>query len=261
MASAAAEDELRAIFERTYGSGRKTEPQQEEGGGFWSRAEAQGTAGDAQGDISGKETDASGGQMRAGRQGGTVSGRNKKQPEIREYLLVDGYNMIFAWDDLRDLAAHNIDAARDRLTDLMCGYQGSTGVILILVFDAWKVSGGQRRVSRWNNIYVVYTKEAETADAYIEKTVHEIGRRHRVTVATSDGLEQMIILGEGAVRMTAAELREAVQREARSAGSRPVPAGGKNYLLDHASAEVSEQLEKIRLGSRTDSSPDRPGKR
>ena len=128
-----------------------------------------------------------------------------------EYLLVDGYNIIFAWEDLHALAEVNIDSARDRLMDVCSNYQGFAGCTLILVFDAYKVKGNTGSVQKYHNIYVVYTKEAETADQYIEKTVHEIGRKHRVTVATSDRLEQMIIWGDGAVRLSAAGFREAVE--------------------------------------------------
>ncbi|MGN0361225.1 MAG: NYN domain-containing protein [Bilifractor sp.] len=123
-----------------------------------------------------------------------------------EYLLVDGYNMIFNWEELRNLAASNMDAARDRLIDILSNFHGTRPGTLILVFDAYKVHGGRGEVYKFHNIYVVFTKEAETADAYIEKTVHQIGHQGSVTVATSDGLEQIIIFGEGARRMSAREL-------------------------------------------------------
>ena len=129
-----------------------------------------------------------------------------------KYLLVDGYNIIFAWQELRELAAINIDSARDRLIDIMSNYQGYLGSTVIVVFDAYKVKGNPGSVLQYHNIHVVYTKEAETADQYIEKTVHEIGHKYQVTVATSDALEQMIIWGEGAVRMSAQGLFEAVER-------------------------------------------------
>lgn len=132
------------------------------------------------------------------------------QEKQEEYLLVDGYNIIFAWEELRSLAKVNIDSARDRLMDICCNYQGYAGCTLILVFDAYKVKGNPGSVQQYHNIYVVYTREAETADQYIEKTVHKIGRRARVTVATSDALEQMIIWGGGALRMSAAGFLEAV---------------------------------------------------
>ena len=140
-----------------------------------------------------------------------MKGRNTSiQKET--YLLVDGYNIIFAWEDLQALAEVNIDSARDRLMDICSNYQGYEGCTLILVFDAYKVKGNPGSVQKYHNIYVVYTKEAETADQYIEKTVHEIGRKHHVTVATSDRLEQMIIWGEGAVRLSAGGFREVVER-------------------------------------------------
>lgn len=129
----------------------------------------------------------------------------------KEYLLVDGYNIIFAWEELRQLAERNMDSARDKLMDILCNYQGYTGCILILVFDAYKVKNNPGSSLQYHNIHVVYTKEAETADQYIEKAVHEIGRREHVTVATSDALEQMIIWGDGARRMSAAGLKEACE--------------------------------------------------
>ena len=131
-------------------------------------------------------------------------------PQGKDYLLVDGYNMIFAWDELKSAARENLDAARKRLMDLLSNYQGVRGCELILVFDAYKMPNQERSVFRYHNIYVVYTKEAETADAYIEKTTYEIGPRHRVRVATSDGAEQLIILGHGALRISAAAFREEV---------------------------------------------------
>ena len=124
---------------------------------------------------------------------------------------MDGYNIIFAWEELRQLAAVNIDSARTRLQEICCGYQGYVGGTLILVFDAYKVKGNPGSVSSYHNIYVVYTKEAQTADQYIEKTVHDLGKKHRVTVATSDALEQMIIWGEGASRLSAAGFLDAVR--------------------------------------------------
>ena len=104
----------------------------------------------------------------------------------KEYLLVDGYNIIFAWEELRILSEVNIDSARDKLMDIMCNYQGYKNVELILVFDAYKVHGGQGTAFNYHNIHVVYTKEAETADQYIEKFAHDVGKKYRVTVATSD---------------------------------------------------------------------------
>ncbi|WP_130863131.1 translation factor GTPase family protein [Bacilliculturomica massiliensis] len=127
-----------------------------------------------------------------------------------QYLLVDGYNIIYAWDDLKELAAVSLDGARERLIEILCNYQGYKGMTLIVVFDAYKVSGGRGSVLKYGNIHVIYTKEAETADQYIEAAVHRIGRLHDVTVATSDGLVQMIIWGEGARRLSARDLREEI---------------------------------------------------
>lgn len=140
------------------------------------------------------------------------SGAYRKQKGEKEYLLVDGYNVIFAWDDLKALAAVNIDSARDKLIDIMSNYQGYVGCELILVFDAYKVKQNPGSITKHGNIHVVYTKEAETADMYIEKTTHELGRKYKVTVASSDGLEQLIIMGQGALRMSSRGLREEVER-------------------------------------------------
>ncbi|MCM1507201.1 MAG: TetM/TetW/TetO/TetS family tetracycline resistance ribosomal protection protein [Ruminococcus flavefaciens] len=123
----------------------------------------------------------------------------------KEYLLVDGYNIIFSWEELKKLAEDNLDSARSELINMMCNYQGFTGYEIILVFDAYKVKGKHRDVERYCNINIVYTKESETADTYIEKVSHELSKNHRVKVATSDGLEQIIILGNGAMRISARE--------------------------------------------------------
>ena len=139
-------------------------------------------------------------------------GAYRKQKGEKEYLLVDGYNVIFAWDDLKALAAVDIDSARDKLIDVMSNYQGYVGCELILVFDAYKVKQNPGSITKHGNIHVVYTKEAETADMYIEKTTHELGRKYKVTVASSDGLEQLIIMGQGALRMSSRGLREEVER-------------------------------------------------
>ena len=125
-----------------------------------------------------------------------------------EYLLVDGYNIIFAWDELNKIAAENLDAARKQLCELLCNYQGYRKCRIILVFDAYKVKGGLGSVEKYHNITIVYTREAETADAYIERATYEIGRQHRVRVATSDGPEQVIILGHGALRLSASAFHE-----------------------------------------------------
>lgn len=128
-----------------------------------------------------------------------------------DYLLVDGYNIIFAWDELKKIAEENLDAARGELINMMCNYQGFSGCELILVFDAYKVKGKFREIERYLNINIVYTKESETADTYIERVSHELSKNHRVRVATSDGIEQMIILGNGAMRISASEFHERYQ--------------------------------------------------
>lgn len=138
---------------------------------------------------------------------------NKKANKpSKEYLLVDGYNIIFSWVELKELAKENMDAARYRLMDILCNYQGFKKCTVILVFDAYKVKGGQGEVQEYHNIHVVYTKEAETADQYIERVTHEVAKENHVVVATSDAVEQLIILGKGAIRLTARELQEEVLR-------------------------------------------------
>ena len=128
-----------------------------------------------------------------------------------EYLLVDGYNIIFAWDELNALSKKSLDAARHKLMDILCNYQGFQKCVLILVFDAYRVPGSPGSIEQYHNIHVVYTKEAETADMFIERVTHEIGRNRRVRVATSDGMEQIIILGHGALRVSARMFHEEVQ--------------------------------------------------
>lgn len=143
---------------------------------------------------------------------GTPRPAAARPPEGPEYLLVDGYNIIFAWEELKAIARESLDAARKALCDLLCNYQGCRGCRVIAVFDAYKVRGGQGSVEKYHGIRVVYTKEAETADAYIERATYELGKRHRVRVATSDGPEQLIILGHGALRVSASAFREEVEQ-------------------------------------------------
>ncbi len=134
--------------------------------------------------------------------------RHKKQVHDKnKYLLVDGYNIIFAWEELKSLSETNLDSARIKLMDIMCDYGGYKGCVVIIVFDAYKVQGNKGEVQKYNNIHVIYTKEAETADQYIEKAVHQMAKKYDVTVATSDALEQMIIWGEGAKRLSARDLQ------------------------------------------------------
>lgn len=141
---------------------------------------------------------------------GKASSAKAVSPKKR-CLIVDGYNILFAWEELSELAKTNIDSARDKLIDIMCGYQGILGYPLILVFDAYKVKGNQGSAYDHFNIHIVFTKEAQTADAYIEKTVHEMAKEYQVTVATSDRLEQMVIFGDGAIRVSAREFYDQVQ--------------------------------------------------
>lgn len=130
--------------------------------------------------------------------------------ESPDYLIVDGYNIIFAWDELKKIAASDLDSARAELIKIMSNYQGVSGYEIIVVFDAYRVKGKRRDTEKHFNISIVYTKEAETADSYIERVTHELSKKHRVRVATSDGIEQMIILGNGAMRMSANELKERI---------------------------------------------------
>ena len=228
----ATEKELEEIFERTYGPIRKLgeEPPAGRSVKGWKKSRRDPLEGYGKSSSDYKQ---------------------KKTPDgEKEYLLVDGYNIIFAWEDLKELAAVNIDGARERLMDILCNYQGFKKSTLILVFDAYKVKGNPGSVETYHNIHVVYTKEAETADQYIEKTVHEIGRKYRVTVATSDQLEQVIILGQGGQRMSARELLEdviEVSHQIRET-ARQKRSSDKKYLFDHLDEETAARMERIRLG-------------
>ncbi len=138
--------------------------------------------------------------------------KNYSDRDDTEYVLVDGYNVIFSWDNLKKIAEDNIDAARAALTNTLCNYQGFKKCTLILVFDAYKVKGQKEEIENVSGISIVYTKEAETADMYIEKVTHRIARRHRVRVVTSDRLEQLIILGNGALRISSSSFLDEVRR-------------------------------------------------
>lgn len=211
------EEELKKIFERTYG------PMKRERNVFAKRVQASETA----------------------------PKRPKKQTNEKEYLLVDGYNIIFAWEDLKELSEINIEAARMKLMDILSNYQGYRKQTLILVFDAYKVPGNVGEVQKYHNIHVVYTKEAETADQYIEKTVQEIGKKYHVTVATSDALEQMIILGQGAQRISAKGLLEeivAVNQEIRREHINRVQSSASQYLFENLPKEMAELMDEVRLG-------------
>lgn len=220
------EAELEAIFARTYGTAYHTASKT-------ARRE----------NRSYKRTISASGAAETYR-GKTAPARSKEQ-----YLLVDGYNIIFAWDELKELAKINLDSARTKLMDLLCNYQGYKKMKLILVFDAYKVSGGKGSVNQYHNIHVIYTKEAETADQYIEKTVHEIGQKYDVTVATSDNLEQMIIYGSGARRLSADGLwqeMQMVQAEIREEFLEPVEPGQKHLPFQ----DIQKQLDQT-----TDTTP------
>ena len=225
--SSYAEDkELEAIFVRTFGEPKRPYP----------------PGGDSRRVIRAQGTESRGQKKTA-----------EPEPE-EEYLLVDGYNIIFAWEELSELAKTNIDGARYRLMDILCNYQGFKKCTLIVVFDAYKVVGNTGEALKYHNIHVVYTKEAETADQYIEKLAHKIGQKYRVTVATSDGLEQLIIRGQGCLLMSAKDLREEVEYvnrlidEEKGKLKEGPGKSGKNYLLSHADHETKEYLEEVRLG-------------
>lgn len=216
------QDEIDEIMNRTYG----VKERKRQG---WART-IRGT-GQSGGDKGSSGSAESHRESRHKASGGSAGASGQE-----EYLLVDGYNIIYAWDSLRELAQENLDGARGRLMDILSNYQGRRQIHLILVFDAYKVKGNPGSTVRYNNIDVVYTKEAETADQYIEKVTHEIGGKYRVRVATSDGLEQLIIMGAGAIRVSAREFQEevmAVSEELRQMylDNRTEPSGEKNYLL------------------------------
>ena len=181
-----------------------------------------------------------------------VPADKRKKPEGEEYLLVDGYNIIFAWDELRELSEIDLAAARGKLADILCNYQGYRKCTLILVFDAYKVEGNPGEVSKYHNIHIVYTKEAETADQYIEKTVRKIAKNHHVTVATSDALEQVIILGQGAHRMSAAGLKEEVELALSEIRGEHLGKGDilRTYLFDYLGEDTAKEMEDVRLGKK-----------
>ena len=171
---------------------------------------------------------------------------------VRGYLLVDGYNIIFAWEELAKLAADSIGGARQKLCDILCDYQGLSGLAVIVVFDAHLVEGGTGSVEEYHNITVVYTKEAETADHYIEQTASALSKIDKVIVATSDNLEQVIILSQGAQRMSAGDLMENIQHEKakireKYVDTRPAKNNPLSGLLD---AETAKKLDAMRYGGR-----------
>ena len=216
----ASEEELKAIFERTYG------PVKKERGSFEKRV------------------------RRSSSDSVSAYRPVKKEMPQEQYLLVDGYNIIFSWEDLNELSRVNMEGARSKLADLLCNYQGYRKCHVILVFDAYKVEGNHGEVVKYHNIHIVYTKEAETADQYIEKTVHVIGRKYGVTVATSDGLEQVIILGQGARRLSARGLREEIEAASTEIRGDYLNRQGptKNLLIHQLPGEMAELMEDVRLG-------------
>lgn len=234
-----AQDEIDEIMNRTYG----TKERKKQG---WAKTIRSGSA---SGNTEDRHSDAA--ETGTGKRYPS-NGKENKAPQ-EEYLLVDGYNIIFAWDSLNELAKTSLDGARSRLMDILSNYQGYRRMRLILVFDAYKVKGNPGSTQRYHNIDVVYTKEAETADQYIEKVTHEIGRKYRVRVATSDGLEQLIIMGAGAIRVSAAEFQEEVMAAGEELRrmfliDRPGAAGGRNYLMADASDEVTAYVEQVKQG-------------
>ena len=236
----AAEDELKAIFEKTYGP-VKTHLPSEEAGSRVIRAGWNGKPVASSQDEPGLKGPA-GGDPKYSRQ-------KKNAGPQAEYLLVDGYNIIYAWPDLRDLAVRDIKAARDKLMEILSNFAGYSRQRVILVFDAYKVSGGQEHVMTHHNIAVIFTREAETADQYIEKTTHELLKNYRVTVATSDAVEQIIIFGAGARRLSARDLEEEVRRAEEEIRETYLETqnGGKYFLKNN----LADRLEGLGLPDET----------
>jgi len=164
-----------------------------------------------------------------------------------EYLLVDGYNIIFAWPELKELAKENMDSAKSRLFDYLSKFKSVMNCQVIVVFDAYRVQGHPEEVIEYDNLYVVYTREAQTADQYIEKFAHDNRRKYDITVATSDGLQQVIIRGEGCALMSATELREKVKmtNENIIKSFNEKQAVDRNYLADKLTDEARRQMKKL----------------
>ena len=231
------QDEIDEIMNRTYG----TKEQKKQG---WARTIRAGECSD-----SGRKS-SDGEDRHKTAYNKEYNGKSGTAPQ-EEYLLVDGYNIIFAWDALNELAQDSLDSARGSLMDILSNFQGYRKMHLILVFDAYKVKGNPGSTVRYHNIDVVYTKEAETADQYIEKVTHEIGKKHHVRVATSDGLEQLIIMGAGAVRVSAKELQEEVMAASEELRqmfihNRIKAPGERHYLMADVSDEVTAYVEKMK---------------
>lgn len=177
----------------------------------------------------------------------------KEVKKLKEYILVDGYNVIFAWKELNELAKVNIDAARSKLADILCNYQGYIKSDIILVFDAYKVEGHKTEIIPYQGIYIVYTKQAETADQYIEKTVHEMSKNYNVSVITSDATEQVIIRSKGCRLMSSREFEDEIGRINEEIRKNHLSSfqNKKNYLLDGVSEEVKAALDKLKFGKDT----------
>ncbi len=231
---------FQAIYEREFGSARK---EADRYSGFRRQSDPSGD---------GSQTRSGGGSPRRSFL------RRKDREGRKQYLLVDGYNIIFSWDFLRTIAEENLDAARQKLLDILANFQGFTGCTLIAVFDAYKVKGGTGSTLKYGNIYVVYTKEAETADQYIEKTTHEIAGKHDVLVATSDGVEQVIVMGAGGRKISAedflAEVRSVEEQIHEITEERKL--SDRNYLFDALDEELARHMEEVRLGRKQLTEPE-----
>ncbi|WP_250278528.1 NYN domain-containing protein [[Clostridium] colinum] len=166
----------------------------------------------------------------------------------KEYLLVDGYNIIFAWEDLKKMCEHSLEDARDKLISILSNYQGAKGIELIIVFDAHMVKGNRGSIEKIGKTYIVYTKEAETADNYIERITKELVKDCIVKVATSDRLEQIIILGSGAIRVSATELRQDIRYMAKKVSRKieEIKPIKNNMLFDNLDPKTAEWFEKMR---------------
>lgn len=208
----AAEEELKAIFEKTYGPVKRRLYKENEK------------------------------KVSFDKESAPYRPKKKKNTGKKEYLLVDGYNIIFAWENLRSLADRDIKAARDTLLDILSDYAGASVRHVICVFDAYQVPGGTEQIYRYHNIDVIFTREAETADEYIEKAAHELSKDYRVSVATSDHVEQVIIFGTGAGRLSALDLLSEVVLQQESVREQAEALSSKTKLKTDISAKVSAAL-------------------
>lgn len=217
-------DEIDSIIDRTANANRRAEGSRRKEG--WQREKRTGNS------------------MRSSSVTRIYKGQEKKEA----YLLVDGYNVIFAWEDLKELAGINLDGARGKLLDILCNYQAVKKCSLIVVFDAYRLKGHPTEIFDYHNIHVVYTKEAETADRFIEKFAHDNSKKYDITVATSDGLEQIIIRGQGCRLLSARDLREEIRRSEGMLKEEYLDRQqrDKTYLLDGISGETAQQIEKLK---------------